>query len=66
MQTAAEYFTCPDRPGFLPWGLAVEKALIAKCGMGVLDLPDAPYSDMYEDMLEPEDAADEVLAEQGF
>lgn len=64
--TVADYFTCPDRPGFLAWGEAVEKALVAQCGMGVLDLPDADYSSMYEDGYEPEEAAAEVLEENGF
>lgn len=60
------YFTCPDRPGFLAWGLKVDAALEAKCGMGVLDLPDWDYSSAYEDMSEPDEVADEVLADQGF
>ena len=66
MIDTAAYFTCPDRPGFLAWGLAVDAALTTECGMGVLDLPDADYSSLYEDGMTAADAALDVLADQGF
>lgn len=61
-----DYFTCPDRPGFLAWGLAVDKALTQRIGLGVLDLPDQDYSSMYEDGLTASETVAEVLDATGF
>lgn len=61
-----EYFTCADRPGFLRWGLDVDAALVRACGLGVLDLPDADYSSMYEDGMNPAEAARDVLEAEGY
>lgn len=65
-----EYFTCPERPGFLAFGKKMERALVNRCGLGVLDLPDQDYSSMFEDWDGSDEAiadmADDILAEEGF
>jgi hypothetical protein len=41
----------------------VNRIVEAQCGIGVLDLPDAPYREMYDDGLDAEGMADIVLEE---
>lgn len=35
-------------------------------GLGIYDLPDIPYHDLYDDGAIPQEAAEEVLAQSGF
>jgi hypothetical protein len=51
-----EYFTDPDRPGFLPWGLKVNAYTESNMMLSILDLPDMDYSSWYEDGLTPRQA----------
>lgn len=66
----AEYFTCPDRPTFLQFGKLVNARIEARCGLGILDLPDQDYSSLHEDwdgtVQHACDIADEILEEEGF
>lgn len=65
-----EYFTCSERPGFLAFGKKMERALVSKCGLGVLDLPDQDYSSLFEEWDGSDEAIDdmaqEILEEEGF
>lgn len=36
------------------------------CGMSLEDLTDFPFADYFEDGANPEDVADDLLADQGF
>ena len=64
-EDVAEYFTCPDRPGFLDWGLAVNAYCERDMGLSLLDLPDMDYSSWYEDGLTPRQAYATLLTELG-
>ena len=51
---------------FNRWMAMVNREVTAISGLGVNDLADAPYRDMYEDDIEVEDAALEVLELSDF
>lgn len=65
-----DYFTCSERPGFLAFGKKMEAALVGKCGLGVLDLPDQDYSSLFEDWDGTDEAIDdmaqEILEDEGM
>lgn len=44
----------------------VDNALTNKCGFGVNDLADFAYADAFRDERDPEEVADDVLAENDF
>jgi len=51
---------------FEQWMKAADLACMAKAGLSLLDLPDVPFRDFYEDEMAPADAADEALVEAGW
>ncbi len=51
---------------FKKWMKAVDKAVSAIAGIGVYDLPDAPFSDWFEDEMSASEAAHELLEAEGF
>lgn len=54
---------------FEEWLKKVDKALAGRTYGAIsshLDLADMPYRDWFEDGMSPEEAADEVLEEEGF
>lgn len=51
-----------DDFAFLGWVARVDACLADRLGgLGVDDLPDQPYRDMYSDDLTPEDAAAQII-----
>lgn len=70
MTSITEYFTDPERPEFVNFGKKMEKALVLRCGFGVLDLPDQDYSSLFEDWDGTDEMigemADEILEEEGM
>lgn len=70
MTTIREYFTDPDRPTFLRFGALINRHIIERAGIGLLDLADQDYGSLHEDW-DGTDAhaieiADEILEEEGF
>ena len=63
--TAKDYFNDPTRPGFLEWGLKVDKLLTDTLTLGVLDLPDRDYSAAFADGLRPTQVLAEIIDEFG-
>lgn len=65
-----DYFTCSDRPRFLEFGKKMEAALVDRCGLGVLELPDQDYSSLFEDWDGSDDhigaMAEEILENEGM
>lgn len=51
---------------FKEWLAEVNTFLVALCGMGSDDLPDQDYWNMWNDEVDPEDAATEILDNEGF
>ena len=51
---------------FSRWMAMVDREVTAISGLGVNDLADAPYRDMYEDEIDVEDAAFEVLERSDY
>jgi hypothetical protein len=70
MITIREYFTDPDHPTFLRFGALVNRQLVERCGLGVLDLPDQDYSSLHEEWDGTDrhafEMADEILENEGF
>ena len=74
--TIKDYFDDPERPGFYSFGRRIDAALVDKCGLGALDLPDQDYSSHFEDCDRDEAGCipdneidrirDEILEEVGF
>lgn len=62
---AKDYFNDPTRPGFLEWGLEIDKLLTDTFGMGVLDLPDMDYSGYFADGLRPRKVLAIIIDEMG-
>ena len=60
-----DYDVNPDR-GFWDWMDEVNKVVEAKCGLSLMDLPDMDYAGAYEDGVEPDEYAGEVLADAGW
>jgi len=46
---------------FIKWINNIEKQINEKIGLKLLDLPDEPYMDMYEDLIIPEEVVDHIL-----
>lgn len=51
---------------FEQWKAAVNREVIAICGLSCDDLPDVNYRDLYESEVTADDAAREVLTEAEF
>ena len=51
---------------FKVWLRHVDRQVSKKCGLGCMDLPDIDYWNLWNDGVEPRDAAFEVLEEAGF
>jgi len=51
---------------FNAWMQQVDDVLVAICGIGSMDLIDAPYAEMFEDGLSPLQAAQEALEANGY
>lgn len=51
---------------FMAWMMKVDAALESVCGLGSSDLPDADYYSMFASGVEPRDAAEQVLEDEGF
>ena len=51
---------------FEQWMLKVDQQVIAKSGLSVHDLADAPFRDMYDDETDPAEAADQILIDNGW
>ena len=52
---------------FIEWMRDVDRKIISlTSGISLLDLPDYPYQDWYEDGYSPTNAADEVLLSAGY
>lgn len=51
---------------FLAWMRLVDKAIRARCGLSLSDLPDWRYRDAFEERMSPAKVAREVLREEGF
>lgn len=64
--TAHDYFNDPSRPGFLEWGLKIDKLLMDTLTLGVLDLPDRDYSAAFADGLRPTQVLAEIIDEFGL
>lgn len=62
---AKDYFNDPERPGFLEWGLEVDRLLVATLTLGVLDLPDQDYSSMFADDVRPSAVVAMIIDEMG-
>lgn len=50
---------------FDAWFDAVDREIVAICGLGVNDLPDQPYRDWYNDEMPPREAAMYALEDSG-
>ncbi len=48
------------------WMQKVDNCLVNTCGLGHQDLPDKQYMCMFEDQYTPNDAAAEVLEDEGY
>lgn len=48
---------------FIKWINNIEKQINKKIGLKLLDLPDEPYMDMYEDLIIPEEVVDHILGD---
>ena len=64
--TAHDYFNDPSRPGFLEWGLKIDKLCEDTFGLGILDLPDRDYSAAFADGLRPTQVLAEIIDEFGL
>ena len=64
--TAKDYFNDPSRPGFLEWGLKIDKLCEDTLGLGILDLPDRDYSAAFADGLRPTQVLAEIIDEFGL
>lgn len=64
--TAHDYFNDPSRPGFLEWGLKIDKLCEDTFGLGILDLPDRDYSGAFADGLRPTQVLAEIIDEFGL
>ena len=53
-------------PTFASYMKDIDNLLTAKSGLGVDDLADYAYRDAFTDEVDPEEVADEVLAENNF
>lgn len=53
-------------PSFASYMKEIDQILTRKCGLGVNDLADYLYADAFDNEIDPEEVADEVLAENGF
>lgn len=74
MTTIRQYFSDPERPTFLRFGVLIDQRIGERigerCGLGLLDLADQDYSSLHEDWDGTEahayEIADEILAEEGL
>ena len=64
--TAHDYFNDPSHPGFLEWGLKIDKLCENTFGLGILDLPDRDYSAAFADGLRPTQVLAEIIDEFGL
>ena len=53
-------------PMFRAWWRKVDGNVMSVAGVSILDLPDAPYRDWFDDGLKPSEAAELVLMEAGW
>lgn len=53
-------------PSFAAWLKDVDTALTRRCGLGMNDLADFCYADAFNDERDPEEVAEDVLAENDF
>ena len=63
--TAHDYFNDPERPGFLEWGLKIDRLCEYTLGLGILDLPDRDYSGAFADGLLPTQVLAQIIDEFG-
>lgn len=64
MSTLKEYAAGDE--AFFTWLREVNTNLNEKVGLGVLDLSDQTYHDWFSDEMSPAEAAELVLAEEGY
>ncbi len=62
--TLSEY--SGDDVAFYQWLRKVDKLIISKVGMGLMDLSDQPYRDWFDDGVSPYEARDRTLEDNGF
>jgi hypothetical protein len=63
---AADRATRPVNTDFEGWMKALDKAVIAECGLSYQDLPDWDFRAAFDNGIAPEAAARSVLDEAGF
>ena len=59
---AARYAPLEDDPAFTLWMHNVNIAVARRAGIGVFDLADIPFRDLFEDGVDSSEAAAEALA----
>ena len=52
---------CGKHTGFTSWLRKVDRILMQRLGLGVFDLRDACWRDMYDDEISPTEAAQDIL-----
>lgn len=56
----------PDYPTYHEWMQAVDAHLRSRSGLSSDDLADQTYHDWYDDGMDPIEAAEQVLENEGF
>lgn len=51
---------------FKEWLSAVDRSLLATCGLTHMDLADQTWRDWYDDGVRPDEAAEMCLEDEGF
>jgi len=55
-----------DQQAFQTWMTKVDAAIAALCGLSHSDLADQCYADMFLDGVDPQEAAEVALEDEGF
>lgn len=51
---------------FSTWMRLVDRKIQARAGVSVYDLADKPFREWYDDGMDPDEAVEEILEDEGF